>query len=168
MYDLTKEEDWKEFDKSSNPGHVYGVAKWLAENANDNAAIVHNPICDECGEEINLYYDEETVLCGYAGCGGIAIQANHKFCTNCDESLTYTQQIFPDILCDLEKENPEMFAECTEEEVKQIFWNIVCEINFETYDTGDDRYAEKEEYDRFKQYILDHLSSGKNIKELLH
>ena len=132
-YDLTKEEDWEEFDREANPSHVLGITKWLVEN---RLELVHFPRCDKCGCDL---IPEEVVLAGYHGQGGLVIAPGQKTCEECDQKETWDEWVKPEILSDLEREGI-TFGNLPDEDIETILGHAMCNTNTFWEGSGDDCY----------------------------
>lgn len=94
LYDLQDEESLWEFANETNPGLVKLVVEWFEnfgkrdKNGNYPTELIPVPfdnfpfaLCSKCGEKITD--PDETYLEDFRGCGGVAIQANSLYCSDC-------------------------------------------------------------------------------------
>ena len=70
------ERGFSEFAKSSNAGHVPGVAKGITPLVDFEPLVV----CDMCGDEVN---PADMFTCGLESAGGIALQYTKLRCEEC-------------------------------------------------------------------------------------
>jgi hypothetical protein len=87
IYNMSIQEDWDDFARSSNVGHVQGIASWFCDN-NFSIDVSFIGKCSECGEEMNVV---EGYLDGLEGCGGIAAQYTELICEDCRCLYTCTE-----------------------------------------------------------------------------
>lgn len=78
-YDMSKEEDIREFVKESNVVNVAGVLKFFEDNPDHGVEFF--ALCSECGEKIRSY--DDLVLENWHGCGGIQSTADVLLCQEC-------------------------------------------------------------------------------------
>lgn len=81
IYRLNIKKDVKEFETESNPGHVVGVTKMIADLVWKKKVPIDTIQwhCDSCGAVVE--YDGHGS--DYIGDGGIGLQATTKLCDNC-------------------------------------------------------------------------------------
>jgi hypothetical protein len=81
IYRLNIKKDVKEFETESNPGHVVGVTRMIADLVWKEKIPIDTIQwhCDKCGAVVK--YDGHGD--DYIGDGGIGVQATTKLCDNC-------------------------------------------------------------------------------------
>lgn len=78
-YDMSKEEDIREFVKESNVVNVTGVLQFFEDNA--DLGVEFFALCSGCREKITDL--SEAVLENWHGCGGIQLTADVLLCREC-------------------------------------------------------------------------------------